>query len=709
MDVMLDKKPAELNKISDSYEEKISNYLNVLEILSQSTDDFLFLLDIARDENWFFGPIDHDYALRDNGKVTNTLEEMMDITYPADREAILKDLKQIVKGKKDFHDMEYRWVNRQGKPVWISCRGKVINDENGKPFVMIGRVSEEALRHLFNPLTGLFNKNKMIADLKKEMPSLSSGYFMLVDIDELAAINIIHGRDYGDILLKELARAIEEIPSVRNVYHTEHNYFGVILDVKSDSDVQEIYNILQSSMHEKCTITAGVVPMSSNAFIDENNLYSSAKITLKKAKNKGKNSLEFFSAEEMRSKVHSIELLEELQESVKNNFEGFYINYQPQVKAGSYNLFGTEALIRYKSKVHGRVFPDEFIPLLEQTRLIEQVGLWVLEEALLQCKKWREFYKDLHISVNFSTVQFRDKYIVDKVLGVLEKTDMPGDALTIEITESMPLHEIKHFSSIIKHLKASGIQIAIDDFGTGYSNIGYLKLLDLDEIKIDKMFVKAIEEDTYNYKLICNTIEFAKMNSIRVCCEGIENERELAVLEGVSSDVLQGYLFDKPCDACQIEKKYLDSQAKEYDQRTRFINKLYRYKEKMGVIHFDPKDILRETNVGLWVIRINENDGYYEMHADETMERIMGINKKYTPQECYDFWHSRIREDYAEYVKKNVQIMTELNKSVQLQYPWKHPIIGEVIVRCTGRRVEDCDGMIVLEGYHRILSDIEEM
>lgn len=694
--------------ITGTREEKIKNYLNVLEILSKSTDDYLYLCDMERAEMWFFGEVDRDFALREEGKSTNTIEELARIVYPADCGMLLDELQRVADGIQDFHNMNYRWVNRQGETVWISCRGRVINDDEGKPFVMIGRVSYTALQYLFNPLTGLFNKTKMMEDLKKEFLSVNEGYFMLVNIDDLGDIILKHGRKYGDDLLKQLAKALEDTVQSQMIYHVEENCFAVCLDVRTEQEVRGIYQKVQNKIADKCTISAGVVPNSSSILRDENNLFDCAQQTLVKAKNCGKNSIAFFSEEDLQQRLSTIELFEELQESVKNNCEGFYLCYQPQVKAGNYNLYAAEALLRYNSKTRGKVFPDQFIPLLEQTGLINSVGLWVLETALIQCKQWRESLKDFRISVNLSIVQLRDKSIVDKVLAILEKTGMPGNALTIELTESIQLQEIQDFRSIFMRWRAEGIEISIDDFGTGYSSMGYLKQLAVDEIKIDRMFIQGIEEDTYNYRLLNNMVEFAKTNAIRICCEGVEDMRELAVLEGLSPNLLQGYLFDRPCENHDFERFYIDRETDEYKKHTEFVQKLYEYKEKMSVIYFDSKDILRVTDMGLWIIRINEKEQYYEMHADETLERIMAVDRKYTPQECYNHWHERIKEGYLDYVHKNVNRMIEADKVVQLQYPWIHPTLGEVVVRCSGRRVEDSDGMITLEGYHRIISDIEE-
>ena len=197
------------------------------------------------------------------------------------------------------------------------------------------------------------------------------------------------------------------------------------------------------------------------------------------------------------------------------------------------------------------------------------------------------------------------------------------------------------------------------------------------------------------------------MSAIRVCCEGVESIRELAILEGVKPDLLQGYLFSKPECAEDIERTFIRNDTPENEHLRAFIRKIYQVKEKMGVIHFDPKDILRETGVGLWIVRISEEENYIEMHVDETMERIMAVERKFTPQEYFAYWSNRICESHREYVTKNIELMMNIGKVVQMEYPWEHPVFGRVLVRSSGKRVQDSDGMIVLEGYQKIVSDLE--
>ena len=127
----------------------------------------------------------------------------------------------------------------------------------------------------------------------------------------------------------------------------------------------------------------------------------------------------------------------------------------------------------------------------------------------------------------------------------------------------------------------------------------------------------------------------------------------------------------------------------------------------MQVIYFNTKDILRKTELGLWIIRINEKENYCELHTDETMEKVIAVDRKYIPQECYHYWYDRIDERFKDYVDENVKKMIESDKIVQLHYRWQHPKLGRIMVRCCGRRVEDSDGMITLEGYHRMISNVE--
>lgn len=683
-----------------------STVRHFLEVVNQTTDDFLFIYDIENNQNHFFGSINRVFAIGTPERQVCTSEEMLTIVHPADRKTVTQEYDRICMGHKDFHDLNFRMFNRRGETVWVNSRGKLLYDDDGNPSLVLGRLSEEAVRHLFNPITGLWNKTKLREDLKNRL-ECGAGWLMMLEIPLFADISLSHGRNFGNQLLCDVADILEDVEHIEESYHIDHNNFAIILEDTSERTVESIYHTVSDALQDKCTLFAGVVPIDAGVFLDVSQLIDSANITLKKASQNPIGGIEFFSAEEVQQRIASLMLLEEMKESVQNGFDGFEVFYQPQIRSGSYELYGVEALLRYHSPKRGRVFPDEFIPLLEQSGLIDPVGMWVLETALAQCKKWRESFPALQVAVNFSSVQFEDRRLGEKIIDALKNVELPGNALTVELTESVQLSGNKHYYNLIKYIKSYGVRFSIDDFGTGYSNLGYLKQLDVSEIKIDRSFVAEIEKNTYNYRLISNVIEFAKTNSIHACCEGVETAKELSILEPLQADIFQGYLFDKPCTAEEIFQKYICTSSDAYKARMAAIEEIHRFKEQFGTIHFDPKNILRANDIGLWMIRIDGKSHRHELHVDEVMERVLGLTEKLSPTECYNYWYSRISEKDKEYVRGAVDRMIHGGRAVQLGYQWSHPKIGEVTVRSSGIRTLDENGKVLLEGYHRILTGVE--
>lgn len=696
------------NKICNPKSSEINMYLDTLQALSESTDDYLYLWELQSGRIWFFGEIAEKYNLMIDGEPYCTAEEWQSIIYPRDLTAITENLQMIEDEKITVHNMDYRLRDRRGNLVWINCRGKVQVDAQGRSFAMIGRVSDTILRHKVDGLTGMFNMAKMSEDLEQILDFSRDGFLMILGVDNLKHINIKKGREYGNHILKLVAQVLEDVAeSSQRIYRLDRDYFAVCMPGKKQEDVQSFYDKIQKAVDSNCTLSAGAAPFFYLSGKDTERLYQYAEDALDKAKKAGKNGLEFFSEDDYKKKVSTIELIEELERSVQDNCSGFSLVYQSQIKAGSYQLFGAEALLRYDSPIRGRVMPDEFIPLLEQTGLICPVGLWVLKTALNQCSKWRKNRSDFHISVNISYVQLKQPDIVEQVLNIVESSGVPGEALTLEVTESMQLQDFQHYNEIFTVWKSAGIEIAVDDFGTGYSSLGYLKHLKIDEIKIDRCFVSGIQHSSYNYRLLKNMLQLAADTQIYVCCEGVEEKEELQVLEELKPDLIQGYLFSKPCETEQFERIYFNSDDCEYQKYQKHIGQVK--KRHWGeLLHLQHRDILKAIDLGLWVIRINEKTGNNEMYADETMYRIMAADKNLSPEECYVHWYSHINNGYYNYVNRSVNSMISSGQIVQLQYTWNHPTLGEVQVRCTGVRTEDNDGMVCLEGYHRMISSIDQ-
>ena len=683
---------------------QVEKYCQFLQTLTGSTDDYLFLMNIETGVIRFFGEDHNSFDIADGRELANGILDMLNYVHTNDRLLVKKAVSSVISHDVEEIDINFRMHNNNNNMRWVNCRGSVIKDEMDNRFVFIGRISQNAVKHLYNPITTLFNKAKLKMDLQNESADEFS-CLMLLDIDNLSEINLKHGSVYGDTLLKALAEGLEKRFSMTQIYHAEKDRFVVLLNVNSSKEAKKIFDELKSSLAGKCSISASVVPNDKSVYASAENIYDYAVQTLNNAKKNNSGQIVFFSEDSLLERISAVELLEELEESIKKKCSGFSLVYQPQISAEDYSIISAEALLRFESKTKGQIFPDQFIPVLEQTGLINEVGIWVVNEALRKCKQWREFIPDFKISVNISPKQLEKKRIAAQITRLLTKHGLPGEALILEITESAQLDENEDVYAILTKLRQVGIQIAIDDFGTGYSNLGNLKHLHANILKVDRVFIRDIKENGYNYNLIHNVIEFAKSNSLKVCLEGVENTSELIVLSGLQPDIFQGYLFDKPCSADMLEAKYFISNTEEYAKRLERFDKLEKEKRHAPLVKMEMKTILRGINVGLWIIHINAKTGEGELYTDETMRRLLGVADDITPNECFKHWQNNIDKEYRVAVDNMIHDMAESNTVIQVEYPWHHPQRDTVTVRCSGRCVEKNDEVIVFEGFHRVISD----
>lgn len=684
---------------------QIEKYCELLQTLKESTDDYLYLMNIETGFVRFFGDADLSFDVSKAG-TAGGVESVLAYIHNNDRALFESAVASVI--NRDTETININFRMQDGNDMrWVNCRGKVIKDETDSHFVLIGRISQNAVKHLYNPITTLFNKTKLKLDLQSDV---LNGYnsLMLIDLDNIAEINLKHGSAYGDSVLKLVAEKLESRFSMKQLYHAEKDHFVILLNASSSKELEEIFESLKADLSEKCSISAAVVPNDSSMYVSSENIYDYAVQILNNSKKSGLGKIAFFSKESLLEKISAVELLEELEESVKNNCEGFHLVYQPQIKVEDYSIVSAETLLRFNSKTKGQIYPDRFIPVLEQTGLINEVGMWVTEQALKQCADWRKYNPDFKISVNISPKQLERKNTSAKIVELLSKYNLPGDALILEIIESAQLNDKENVFEMISELKEANIQIAIDDFGTGYSNLGNLKRIHANILKVDRVFIKDIKENGYNYNLIYNLMEFAKSNKLQVCLEGVETKEELRVLSVLQPDIFQGYLFDRPCSADVIEARYFIKSSEEYSKRIEYITQLSKDKRHALIVNMEMKTILSGLNIGLWIIRIDAKTGEGELYADEIMRKLLGVDSDATPKECYEHWKNNIKQDALEKVNTMISEMSKSDKVFQVEYSWIHPQNGEIVVRCSGRCTDKTDGTTVFEGFHRVISDMGE-
>ena len=359
-------------------EDVLSIYRSILNFLSESSDDYFFLLDITDERVYFPRSMGENYGIAQDGSGSCALEEWYRITHPQDLPALKASIQRLCSGEVGIQNAEYRIINRYGEVVWINCRGKVHQDGNGVPAWMIGRVSDTVAQRKTDRLTGAFNMDVLKEELGRILEQEQDGYLLLVDVDDLKSINLKNGQDKGDRVLKQVAEALEAATGgEQRIYRMNGDCFAVNLPGKSARDVKEIFGQLRLRLEGSCTLSAGCVPFQTYKVPDAGTIFQYAENSVDYAKDNGKNTLWFFSADDYEKDLAALELKEDLLRSVRNGFEGFSLCYQPQVHSHSFRLHGAEALLRYHSPRRGNVSPTEFVPILEETRLICSVGMWV--------------------------------------------------------------------------------------------------------------------------------------------------------------------------------------------------------------------------------------------------------------------------------------------------------------------------------------------
>ena len=537
--------------------EKLQQCITMLQFFDDSTEDYIYIYDLTSERVFLTDKIREKYPIPPAEENGNDFGDWNAIVYPKDRELMDHYRKLLIEKKIDSFSITYRIMDRAGNKVWVHVKGKLRKKESTQSLLIVGRISEIATGGMIDRLTGLFGTEKLMEDMKQHLQT-SDGYLMLLDLDNFKNLNLSKGRTFCDSVLKKVADILDEsAPYPMELYRLEGDYFAVNFIQKQQEDVEAFYHSIKKALENICTFSAGVVSYKRKDSADSGSVYLYAENALDRAKREGKNQMFFFSVDDYQRNLEQVELLAEMQACVQKNFGGFSLEYQPQINSRDFHIYGVEALLRYDSPSRGRVSPEEFIPLLEQSDLICIVGKWVLRTAVYQCKQWRKHIPALHMSVNMSYVQLQKKCVTDMVLDILDEAQLPGDALTLELTENIQLQNYPRFNQIFYIWKRHGIGISIDDFGTGYSSLSYLKSIEINEIKIDKCFVKNVQHNAYNFRLLSNIIELAHSAKIDVCCEGVETLEELRALQELHSDILQEYFFAKPYTVHGFEQAYI--------------------------------------------------------------------------------------------------------------------------------------------------------
>ncbi|HEU4707849.1 MAG TPA: EAL domain-containing protein, partial [Methylophilaceae bacterium] len=509
------------------------------------------------------------------------------------REVIGKHANLLSSGQHDqaFHDELWEIVCRSGRwqgelwgrrknggiyAEWLSIN--TIYNDDGSPHRRVALFSDITKKKEFEELiwkeanfdllTGLPNRrmflNTLDDELKKARRTGNPLTLMFIDLDRFKEVNDTLGHDTGDMLLQEAAKRIRAcVRETDTVARMGGDEFTVILSGQSQqNNIARVYGGILYKLsqpfflhNEAAYVSAsiGITIFPEDATTSEE-LLKNADQAMYAAKNQGRNRYCYFTPSMQEAAQTRMRLINDLRNAILE--QQFSLVYQPIVDLATGNIQKAEALVRWDHPVHGRVNPAEFIPVAEDTGLIVELGDWVFREAAAEVRRLRRLIdSDFQISVNKSAVQCHAESNIHLDWAVhLQELGLPGNSITVEITESMLLDSNAAIKEKLSAFRNTGMQISLDDFGTGYSSLSYLKKFDIDYLKIDRSFVSSLKRGSADLALCEAIIVMAHKLGMKVIAEGVETVDQCDLLAEAGCDYAQGYLFSIPVSADELER-----------------------------------------------------------------------------------------------------------------------------------------------------------
>lgn len=477
---------------------------------------------------------------------------------------------------KERQDVECRYRNADGGYVVIEARAMPVMDENDlvKQVVVVARditkrkKTEDMIKHMafHDSLTDLPNRRKFQEDLdlviqKSKDKNLIAGVLFL-DMDRFKVINDSLGHAFGDRVLSVVASRLKDLIMDRGqVYRMSGDEFTILIpEVFHISDLNMIAKSVSQSFEDPIVVEEHEFHISFSIGValfpddgeDVESLLAHSDMAMYRAKEKGRNSYEFYSPSMNVNNYERLVLENDLHKAIENG--ELLLHYQPRIDVPTNEIIGVEALVRWNHPQWGLISPGEFIPLAEETGLIVQIDKWVLEEATKQNMIWQnQGLPPIRMAVNFSARQFLQRNLASYIRGVLNEVGMDGKWLEIEITESTLMKYEESIVQSLEELERMGVGIAIDDFGTGYSSLSYLKKFHVHALKIDQSFIKGIGKSTDEASIARAVITLGHSMKMRVVAEGVETEEQFLFLKSQDCNEVQGFHFYRPMDVGKLD------------------------------------------------------------------------------------------------------------------------------------------------------------
>ena len=562
--------------------EALNRVRNTLTSHLANTPLAVIQLDASRRVTQWTGRASETFGWSEAEALGKSLDELS-LFEDDERERLVHELQQLDRGGADRFTAAWRNRRKDGVLLHTEWFGSVLREAGeASSYLMLvqdisARVSAE--RHLHyvanhDVLTGLANRSQLQERLKTEIARARRlGHSLavaLLDLDRFKYINESLGHSIGDMLLQEVALRFSQVIAANDfIARSGGDEFMLLVslegdDTRGDRMAEELRRLLLrpfrlagQDMFVTASIGVSLFPHDADNEVD---LIKHADWAMYRAKDAGRNSVQFYSASLARGAPMRLSMESELHRAVELN--QLELHYQPKQNLFTKRITGAEALLRWRHPQRGLVPPDEFIPLAEESGLINHLGAWVLGEVCRQIAEWRgQFQSVPQVAINLSAVQLKRRELAGEILAELNAHQLPGSALMVEVTETAVVSDPLLATISLDVLRGHGVHAAIDDFGKGYSSLTQLKRLPIDALKIDGSFVRGVVLDRDDAAIVQAIIGLAKNLGMRVIAEGLETPEQMAFLTSHQCEEAQGYLISRPLPARDYARQFLAARS----------------------------------------------------------------------------------------------------------------------------------------------------
>lgn len=541
---------------------------DIIDKFAPCMNDYLYAYNITDDVYYISKRAMERFALPSN-LFRDVVEAHNTFVYADDIEMLFTDLQKMLRGEKESHNIKYRWIGKDGQPIWINCRGCIYILGEKKETFMLGCINEIGARQAADNVSNLLGEEAFKEQMQQYSRSQEKGYILRIGIDDLKDINEHFGIEYGDYVLRVLADCMRDAAHPgQKMYRMLGDEFIIVDDAgRTVEDAVSVYNAICRALEAAIekdrykavyTISGGIIMSDDIKERDYTAMMKISQFALSEAKNNGKNQVYLFAEEDYRKFMRRREILRAVRQAVAEDFKGFELYFQPIMRADGEVLFAAETLLRFHMSEQEMVSPAEFIPVLEESGLIIPVGKWILKNALLMCRECQKVMPDFKISINISYIQILKSQILEEIVHSIEETEVKPSSVITELTESGGVGNTAMIQELWDKLKEYGVCVALDDFGTGYSNLENIGSMAPNIVKLDRSFtIKALEHDYENQLMLC-IIRMVHSIGLKICVEGVETAEELARILILGPDFIQGFYYGRPCPREEFLKKFIN-------------------------------------------------------------------------------------------------------------------------------------------------------